>query len=199
LLENGKTIKHATSENSKFGSWGSVDNCGSSFSKYLGPAANLGPAAFRISIMDSSPSVNFAPASDLAPAALSSNLAPVAQSANSAASIPLAPAARLVNLAPAARSANLAAWAKSALSANKVRADRKIWHLGQFTSTLAPSAALSANLDPLSIWLCRRLRLQIRIRRQFIEKSAASAIWLHRQFGCIGNSALSANSYPSAS
>ena len=39
LLENGKTIKHATSENSKFGSCGSVDNCGSSAGKYLGPAS----------------------------------------------------------------------------------------------------------------------------------------------------------------
>jgi hypothetical protein len=39
LLENGKTIKHATSENSKFGSCGSVDNCGSSTGKYLGPAS----------------------------------------------------------------------------------------------------------------------------------------------------------------
>jgi hypothetical protein len=48
LLENGKTIKHATSENSKFGSCSSVDNCSSSTSKYLGTAANLGPAAFRI-------------------------------------------------------------------------------------------------------------------------------------------------------
>jgi hypothetical protein len=102
LLENGKRIKLATSKISKFGSCGSVDNCGSSVCKYLGPAANLGPAAIRISIMDLAPPANPAPSSNLAPAAsssnlataaLSSNLAPAAPSANSAAPVPLAPAA----------------------------------------------------------------------------------------------------------
>jgi hypothetical protein len=203
LLENGKTIKHATSENSKFGSCGSVDNCGSSVGKYLGSAANLGPAVFRISIMDSAPLANSAPSSylalaaslsNLAMAALSSNLAPAAPSANLAASVPLAPAARSANLAPAARSANSATAAKSARSANAARLHRQMWHLRligwqirlgwqiwlprQFIGNSVCKFGSVGNWAASAIRLRRRLRLQIRLRQQ---------IWLRRQF--IGNSA----------
>jgi hypothetical protein len=171
LLENGKTIKQATSENSKFGSCGSVDNCGSSAGKYLGPASCGVP---NQSIIVSAPLAISAPASNLALAALLSNLAPAARSANSAASIPLAPAARSANSATSAKSA------PSANSAHAARLDRQIWHLRLIGRKI-------------------RLGRQIRIRRQFIgssapsaapsANSAPSAIRLHRQFFSIGNSA----------